>query len=81
MQSVEHVQHFDEAHDTHTLGTPCRVELLAEVQSATVGMTQEWRQKVCVFVEFSAKVTQKVRLCCLEVVGLNGVQGLWEGSK
>jgi len=81
MQSVQHVQHFDEAHDTHALRTPSCVEFLSEVQSTTIGMTQVWSQKVCVFIELSSKVAQKVRLCCLEVVGLNCVQGLREGSK
>ena len=46
MQHVDHEEHLDEAHDTHTLATSCSVKLLTEVETAALRMAEEGLEQV-----------------------------------
>lgn len=81
MECVDHKEHFDEAHHTHTLRASSRVQLFAEVQATTLWMTNIWLEHAGVLSKVGAEVEEEVGLGRLEVVGLDGVDRLWEGSE
>lgn len=81
MKRVQHEQHLDEAHDAHTLRTPSRVQLLTEVKTTAVLMTDVRSKEIGIFVEFRSEIFQEVRFSCLEVVGLDGVKSLGEATE
>lgn len=81
MQRIKHKQHLDKAHHSHTLRTSGCVELLSKVKSAPIRMANVGPKEVSIFVELCAEVFQEVRLGCFEVVGLDGVHGLWVVSE
>ena len=73
MQCIDHEEHFNEAHDAHALTTSRSVELFAEIEPATVWVTDEGLQYASVLTEIRAKIEQEIRLGRLEVVWLDGI--------
>lgn len=76
MKRIQHEEHLDEAHDTHSLCSSRSVQLLTEVEAAAILMAKVGTEEVGICIKFRSEIFQEVRFCSLKVVGLDSVDCL-----